>query len=353
MAPNAALAVLIMLVAATTTAIAAAPQTLLLRGEAAAQALKAAAAAVVNSSSSAAAALASGVDPPSAWKISTRSPYEVSELRRTLRIDPDLAYLPGLDIMLYTCSLGGGGGDHGGGDHGLDGHDHDHRQASSSPSAAVEAAGRLTSATDGFVFPLDADPSAEDAFKLHSRPGAPKMIVLDFTGHTLRAGTAWSFISKIGDVPIVTPPWDRDGDPISFSKAEREEIISIWRHVAEHWAAWNVDVTTEEPTGTDDEADAALGQGVGIRVVTRNIELIEWMLDEYANSTAGIAYLDSFGEPLFGPIVFNYQTLLSATADTATHEIGHSLGLRHHGNLAEPDGTLEQVYYSGHGFWGE
>jgi len=41
-----------------------------------------------------------------------------------------------------------------------------------------------------------------DAFRLHSRPGAAKRIVLDFTGHTLRAGTGWGqCANKNGDVP--------------------------------------------------------------------------------------------------------------------------------------------------------
>ena len=72
------------------------------------------------------------------------------------------------------------------------------------------------------------------AFKLHSRPGAPRTILLDFTGHTA-TGTAWNTTGS-----IVTPPYDIDGIPSSFSQTELANIIAIWRGVAEDYSPFEV-----------------------------------------------------------------------------------------------------------------
>jgi hypothetical protein len=78
-----------------------------------------------------------------------------------------------------------------------------------------------------------------DAFKLHSRPGASKIIYLDFDGHDL-TGTAWSPNSY-----LYGPSCDWDGNPSSFSETEKKYIELIWSRVAEDFAPFDVDVTTE------------------------------------------------------------------------------------------------------------
>ena len=99
--------------------------------------------------------------------------------------------------------------------------------------AAVAAAITVGSAPAG-----GADPATSEAFKLHSRPGAPRVILLDFTGHTT-TGTAWNYWSTGGN-PIVTPPFDMDGNRSSFSAAELQTIITTWRYVAEDYAPFDV-----------------------------------------------------------------------------------------------------------------
>ncbi len=47
---------------------------------------------------------------------------------------------------------------------------------------------------------------------------------------------------------MTTPPCDFDGTP-GFSAAEQTNIYAIWRAVAEDFAAFDVDVTTEDPDG--------------------------------------------------------------------------------------------------------
>jgi hypothetical protein len=89
------------------------------------------------------------------------------------------------------------------------------------------------------VAPGGPDPTdLSRAFKLHSRPGAPRVILLDFTGHTT-SGTAWNDWVT-GGATIVTPPFDMDGDTSSFSAAELQTIITTWRYVAEDYAPFDV-----------------------------------------------------------------------------------------------------------------
>jgi hypothetical protein len=80
-------------------------------------------------------------------------------------------------------------------------------------------------------------------FTLHSRPGAARTIYLDFDGATI-SGTIWN----AGTVdPIIAAPYDTDGNLGAFSDAEKAAIQGIWQRVAEDFAPFEVDVTTEEP----------------------------------------------------------------------------------------------------------
>lgn len=79
----------------------------------------------------------------------------------------------------------------------------------------------------------------QDAFKLHSNPGASRILFLDFDGHDL-TNTAWSKGTR-----LVAPPCDWDGNPLSFSDAEKGYIKKIHYRVSEDFAPFDVDVTTE------------------------------------------------------------------------------------------------------------
>lgn len=65
-----------------------------------------------------------------------------------------------------------------------------------------------------------------------------------------RQGSNWNEVwsSKLGNEPIVTPPYDLDGDTTTFSPDERVAILEVWRMVSEDYALWDVDVTTEPLT---------------------------------------------------------------------------------------------------------
>lgn len=71
------------------------------------------------------------------------------------------------------------------------------------------------------------------AFKLHSRPGAPRILLLDFTGYN-NTGSYWN--TAFGKDSIVTPAYDFDGNPAAFSTSELQNIIKIWRAVAEDYS---------------------------------------------------------------------------------------------------------------------
>ena len=138
----------------------------------------------------------------------------------------------------------------------------------------------------GSVAPGDADPTDLSlAFKLHSRPGAAKKLLLDFTGHSA-TGTVWN--SQWARAEIATPAYDVDGNPAAFSDVERANIIAIWRAVAEDYAAFDVDVTTEE---TDPLTGAPLAlSGSGARAVIGGSSY-----DWYGAGAGGVAYVGTFG----------------------------------------------------------
>lgn len=172
-------------------------------------------------------------------------------------------------------------------------------------------------------------------FKLHSRPGAKRVIYLDFDGHTTPAGTAWGG-------RIVTPPYDIDGNTAAFSGAERGAIQAIWRQVAEDFAPFNVDVTTEEP-GAGSLGYSGPGDSVwGMRVVIGGSSS-----DWYSGGAGGVAFVGSFQRAnelpcfVFSKSLFGFNSVAYAVS----HEVGHTFGLSH-------DGTTAGVeYYGGHGNW--
>ena len=83
---------------------------------------------------------------------------------------------------------------------------------------------------------------SEAAAPACSRPSATRKIFLDFDGHST-TGSAWS------SGTVTTPAYDTDGNPSSFSAAEKANMVAIWRAVAEDFAAFDVDITTEDPGG--------------------------------------------------------------------------------------------------------
>ena len=186
-----------------------------------------------------------------------------------------------------------------------------------------------------------ADPAeADDALALHSRPGSALTIYLDFDGHD-PSGTAWT--SSYGD--FTAEAYSLDSDP-AFSATELTRIAGVWQRVAEDYAPFDVDVTTEDPGEAAITRSSSGDTVYGTRVVISPTNSI------YSDcSCGGVAYVGVFDTPsshsYFQPAwVFTrgVGTGSKSIAEAASHEAGHNLGLRH-------DGNATSAYYSGHGVW--
>jgi len=201
---------------------------------------------------------------------------------------------------------------------------------------------------DTTVYTATANQPLANTFLLHSRPGAAKVIFLDFNGHTT-TGTSWNN-AYVAGAPIVTPAFDTDGNPAAFSDAERTVIQDIWRRVAEDYAAWDVDVTTEDPGVEKLRRTASSDAAHGVRCVIGGSST-QWL----GASAGGVAYVGSFGGVVAATTTVNdvpafvFPQQLSNSgryiAEATSHEVGHTLGLYHSGQ------TTGVEYYTGHGDW--
>lgn len=168
-------------------------------------------------------------------------------------------------------------------------------------------------------------------FQLHSNPTATKTIFLDFDGYA-----------------ISSTPWENGGGLslksfyTSFDATALTEIQRIWQRVAEDFAPFEVNVTTQDP-GTESLRKFGSGDDRwGIRVAfTSNLNLLTGSAITNAGG-GGTAYYNSFNWSTDDvALVFNRGEYTAA--QTASHEVGHTLGLTHDGA-----GTTTE-YYGGHG----
>ena len=173
------------------------------------------------------------------------------------------------------------------------------------------------------------DPSL--TFLLHSRPGASKIIYLDFDGHTT-SGTAWNDASM--GASFYSPAYDIDGNAASFSSTELTRIQQVWMRVAADYAPFGVDVTTQAPPSDWLVRSSSSDSNYGIHVVITSY-------GPYSSSAGGIAFVDSFTDSQDTP-AFVYNIGAIGISEATSHEVGHSLGLSH-------DGQGGSEYYAGHG----
>ena len=162
--------------------------------------------------------------------------------------------------------------------------------------------------------------SADSVLKLHSRPGAAYSIFIDFDGGRVE-NTAWNASS--GAASLQAAPYDTDGKPDNFSAAEVDEMVDIWRRVAEDFSPFEVDVTTEEP--------GSLGQKTAWILVTDSRSDGEALPEAAADSTAYINTLGSTITTYYTPAFVYYNNLgtPAGVAGAVSHSTGHLVGLSH------------------------
>ena len=201
------------------------------------------------------------------------------------------------------------------------------------PTAAPGGAGGAP------LFPL------ADTFSLHSRPGAAKVVYLDVDGYALPTGTAWR-----GGAAWTAPALDTAGDGPAFSPAELRLIQGIWQRVAEDYAPFDVDVTTQDPGFTAIDRSDVTDDRFGTRVVVAGTT---GTASGLCTACGGVAYVGVYD--LIGSNHARHQPAWAfagslgqdekSIAEAVSHEVGHNLGLSHDG-VAGGTG-----YYGGHGHW--
>ncbi|GAB2618353.1 hypothetical protein GCM10027270_01090 [Nocardioides ginkgobilobae] len=184
------------------------------------------------------------------------------------------------------------------------------------------------------------------SLSLNSKPDSDRTIYLDFDGHRV-AGTAWN--SESGLPARTYAAWSLDADP-AFSATELAFIREVWLIVAEDFAPFDVNVTTEFP-GEDAITRSGRTDSVfGTRaLITDDDEALEVIC---GGGCSGVAYTGAFAETDFHselqPAWIFGQVQSSDTpkpiAETISHEVGHQFNLQH-------DGRFGEAYYEGHGIW--
>jgi hypothetical protein len=130
-----------------------------------------------------------------------------------------------------------------------------------------------------------------------------------------------------------------DSDRSTYSDSEQLAIRRIWQRVAEDYAPFDVDVTTERPASFNNRTAHAL---ITPRTDANGVS-------NPSSSGGGVAYVGSFGGSNYGRYspAWIYSDNLSGDesfiAEAVSHEIGHNMGLTHDGKTGGSD------YYGGHG----
>lgn len=142
---------------------------------------------------------------------------------------------------------------------------------------------------------------------VESNPGAPVALFLDFDGGEYCSSS--SGCTTYGS-------YSRDSSRASFSAAEKADVLLAWRRVAQYYAMFDVNVTT------DDEA-------------RRDADGWGWILiTEDASGGTASTSSNAIGTATYARALVGSSTARSEDSDKArriAHELGHNFTLEHSG----------------------
>ena len=167
------------------------------------------------------------------------------------------------------------------------------------------------------------------ARKLESRPGATNTVLLDSWGGTFQGG-AWN-----NGRAINYTPYSHDDNANSLSTVDINYIWLAWAEMAEDYADFDVNVTTDVSVF---EATPPANRSRVIATTT-----CAW----FSNCGAGgVAFVGVFNDSdEYRKTAWTWNSSPDSVGMTHSHEAGHQMGLSH-------DGTGQRGYYGGHGSWG-
>ena len=161
-------------------------------------------------------------------------------------------------------------------------------------------------------------PASSVVFKLQSFPSATSTAYLDFDGQ-LVFGTSWVGGDSINAVAG------------NFTEAEIQGIFDL---VSEDYRGFNINITT------DIEVFNKAPKASRMRCIFTPTKTA-------APTAGGVAYVGSFTWGGDGTPCWVFNTGVRGAGEAASHEIGHTLNLKHDGRT-----TPKEDYFSGHANWG-